>query len=139
MVGDTWHCPANLTSGTPRLLCSQSRMSPDDNLDLGRHIYIMEQGSHLGGTRASEPHSRSTLDKQKREVIHRANEQWRAEYKKMAVAAKAAERRRQFPSLAPPQQLVPFKDFDYYYTRGFTLWRSNTGQTFKASASPTAS
>lgn len=68
---------------------------------------------------------------QKREVIRRANEQWQAEYKKIEAAAKAAERRGEFASLAPPQALIPFKDWDYYYTRGISVWKANAGQTFK--------
>lgn len=80
---------------------------------------------------AGAPQAQPDPDKEKREFIRRANEQWQAEYNKVAAAAKAAERRGEFSSLAPPQALIPFKDWDYYYTRGISVWKPNAGQTFR--------
>lgn len=77
---------------------------------------------------ASAPEAQADPDKEKRELIRRANEQWKAEYKK-AVAA--AGRLGYFASLRPPKALIPFKDWDYYYTRGISVWKPNAGQTFK--------
>jgi hypothetical protein len=69
---------------------------------------------------AGAPQAQPDPDKEKRELIRRANEQWQA------------ERRGEFiKSLAPPQALIPFKDWDYYYTRGISVWKPNAGQTFR--------
>lgn len=85
---------------------------------------------------ASQPQAKVDPAKEKREFIQRANAQWEAEYKKIEAATKAAEKRGEFSSLAPPKSLVPFKDWDYYYTRGISLWKPNPGQTFKAVGVP---
>jgi hypothetical protein len=85
---------------------------------------------------ASAPQAHPDPDKEKRELIRRANEQWQAKYKKDVAAAKAAERSGEFASLAPPQALIPFKDWDYYYTRGISVWKPNAGQTFKSVGVP---
>ncbi|NRF71330.1 DUF1353 domain-containing protein [Aquincola sp. S2] len=84
-------------------------------------------------TPASAPQD---LAKEKKELLRRANEQWQAEYQKQVAATKAAERRGEFSSLAPPKALIPFKDWDYYYTQGISLWKPNAGQTFKPVAVP---
>ncbi|MDT3678904.1 MAG: DUF1353 domain-containing protein [Burkholderiaceae bacterium] len=80
---------------------------------------------------ASQPQSDADPAKEKQEFIRRANAQWEAEHKKIAAAAQAGERRGEFSSLAPPKALVPFKDWDYYYTRGMSVWKSNPGQSFQ--------
>ncbi len=72
----------------------------------------------------------------KREFVRLANAHWEAEHKKVSDAAKAAEQRGEFSSLAPPQALIPFKDWDYYYTRGISVWRPNPGQTIQPVAVP---
>ncbi|WP_175160477.1 DUF1353 domain-containing protein [Achromobacter aegrifaciens] len=80
--------------------------------------------------------AQTDADQAKREFIRLANAQWAADHKKVADAAKAAEQRGEFSSLAPPQALIPFKDWDYYYTRGISVWRPNPGQTFQPIAVP---
>lgn len=74
--------------------------------------------------------------KEKKELLRRANDQWQAEYEKLLAANKAAERRGEFSSLAPPKALIPFKDWDYYYSQGISVWKPNLGQTFKPVAVP---
>lgn len=81
---------------------------------------------------ASGPGAQANPIKEKQEFLRRANEQWQTEYKKIEAAAKAAERRGEFSSLAPPQALIPFKDWDYYYTRGISTWKPNAGQNLKS-------
>ena len=81
---------------------------------------------------AGAPKAPADAESQKREIIRQANSQWQAAHKKAVAAAKAAERRGRFSSLAPPQALIPFKDWDYYYTRGISRWKPNAGQRFKA-------
>lgn len=88
------------------------------------------------GASSDAPLAQTAPDQAKRELIRRANEQWQAEYNEILTAAKAAERRGEFASLSPPQALIPFKDWDYYYTRGISVWRPNSGQTFKSVAVP---
>ena len=83
---------------------------------------------------ASEPQAKADPTKEKRELIRRANEQWQAEYNKAVAEAKAG--RFDLASLAPPQALIPFKDWDYYYTLGISVWKPNAGQTFKPVAVP---
>jgi hypothetical protein len=82
------------------------------------------------------PQSKSA-DDTKRLFIQRANEQWQTDFKKALAAAREAERRGEFTSLAPPQQLIPFGDWDYYYTKGRSAqWHPNSGQNFKAVTVP---
>lgn len=62
----------------------------------------------------------------------RANEQWKKDYDVTVAKALEAEKRGEFASLAPPQELVPFKDWDYYYTKGRSAtWTPNEGQQYK--------
>lgn len=68
-----------------------------------------------------------------KEFVQRVNAQLKADYATAEAAAKEEEKRGQFASLAPPGQLVPFLDWDYYYTKGTRArWSPNAGQTFKA-------
>lgn len=70
--------------------------------------------------------------KSKHDFIKAANEQWMKEHDIELAKAKEEEKRGQFSSLAPPQQLLPFKDWDYYYTMGSSSrWAPNPGQTYK--------
>jgi hypothetical protein len=65
----------------------------------------------------------------KRRFLQAANDQWKAQHAAAARAAKAAERRGEFASLSPPVQLIPFKDWDYYYCKGRGPdWFPNKGQ-----------
>src|SRR4051794_22774263 len=69
----------------------------------------------------------------KRTFLQRANEQWKREFDRAKAKAKEAERQGEFASLAPPQELIPFKDWDYYYTKGrAAVWIPNPGQKYKA-------
>lgn len=72
----------------------------------------------------------------KKDLVRKANAHWDAEHKRLLAEAKAAEKRGEFASLSPPQALTPFKDWDYYYTRGISVWRPNPGQTFKPVSVP---
>lgn len=77
-------------------------------------------------------------DQPKRGFLQRANEQWKREAELELVKAMEAERRGEFSSLTPPQELVPFKDWDYYYTKGRAArWTPNPGQKYKAVTVPT--
>lgn len=138
-----------MREGEPRFLLSPSRASKPD---LGRAVLYAKEESMLTTTRrallisgltltlpwarraladpAGAPQTQPDPNKEKREFIRRANEQWQGEYNKAVAAAKEAERGGEFSSLAPPQALIPFKDWDYYYTRGISTWRPNPGQTF---------
>ena len=79
----------------------------------------------------ANPRAQSS-DQPKREFLQRANEQWKRESELELARAKEAERRGEFSSLAPPQQLLPFKDWDFYYTKGrAAVWRPNAGQVHK--------
>ncbi len=63
--------------------------------------------------------------------IKNANKQWSQQYAIEKAAAKEREIHGEFSSLAPPQQLIPFKDWDYYYTKGNSaVWTPNPGQNF---------
>lgn len=73
----------------------------------------------------------ATIAKQKRDLVRGANEQWAADHEKLLRAAREAERRGEFSSLAPPSALVPFKDWDFYYTRGISTWRPNEGDKYE--------
>jgi hypothetical protein len=68
----------------------------------------------------------------KREFVRQMNELWKKQSEAEEARAKEEEKRGQFSSLAPPQELKPFKDWDYYYTKGRpTLWSPNPGQSAK--------
>lgn len=44
------------------------------------------------------------------------------------IAAKGRERHGEFSSLSPPGQLVPFKDWDYFYLKGSSeVWMPDAG------------
>lgn len=58
------------------------------------------------------------IDDEKRRFIAAANQQWTSESEIEAVAAKEREKHGEFASLSPPQQLIPFKDWDFYYLKG---------------------
>jgi hypothetical protein len=80
--------------------------------------------AHLDPTLAASDNVRARF-------IKAANADWQAKYERVLAEAKAAEKRGEFSSLAPPERLVPFKDWDYYYTDGhFAQWRPNPGQPF---------
>ena len=82
-------------------------------------------------TARANPQAQSS-DESKRGFLQRANEQWQREFERSLAKAKEAERRGEFASLAPPQELVPFKDWDYYYTKGRPArWAPNRGQKYK--------
>ena len=68
-----------------------------------------------------------------KEFVERVNAQWVSEHENAIARAKEEEKRGEFASLAPPGQLVPFGDWDYYYTKGTRAnWTPNPGQPFKA-------
>lgn len=68
----------------------------------------------------------------KAEFVRKVNAQWDAGHEKALARAKAEEKNGSFASLAPPEKLVPFKDWDYYYTKGVRAkWKPNSGQTYK--------
>lgn len=68
-----------------------------------------------------------------KDYVRRVNAQWTLEYEAAVAAAKEREKRGEFASLSPPGQLVPFGDWDYYYTLGARArWAPNQGQPFKA-------
>lgn len=68
------------------------------------------------------------IDEPKRDFVTRANEDWRNKYE-----AHRRGRASLVSLLAPPKQLVPFKDWDYYYTaRTEAIWTPNRGQRYKS-------
>ena len=68
----------------------------------------------------------------KREFIERASAQWKQEYAAMLARANEDELRGKFSSLSPPHELIPFKDWDYYYVKGSgPVWVPNKGQPYK--------
>ncbi|MGO4552079.1 DUF1353 domain-containing protein [Lysobacter sp. 2RAF19] len=72
------------------------------------------------------------VDTAKRDFIKRINEEASRELEIALAAAKEMEKRGVFASLMPPQQLVPFKDWDYYYLKGMpSVWSPNPGQKYK--------
>ena len=78
---------------------------------------------------SASPKSDDISDKVK--FIKNANKQWLQDYKKEEAAEIVREKHGEFSSLAPPQQLIPFKDWDYYYTKGNPeVWAPNPGQKF---------
>lgn len=84
----------------------------------------------------AHPQTQSS-DQAKRGFLQRANEQWKRESELEIAKAKEAERRGEFASLAPPQELVPFRDWDYYYTKGRSArWTPNPGQKYSAVSVP---
>jgi Protein of unknown function (DUF1353) len=69
---------------------------------------------------------------QRIDFVKRANNAWMKEHEQALAVAKEEEKRGQFSSLAPPGQLIPFKDWDFYYTQGhFATWAPNRGQPYK--------
>lgn len=70
--------------------------------------------------------------KTKQDFVKRVNAQWIAEHEAAAARAREEEKQGKFASLSPPGQLVPFKDWDYYFTKGVrATWAPNSGQPFK--------
>jgi hypothetical protein len=75
-----------------------------------------------------------TSDDPKRTFVRRANEEWKLEFE---LAAEEAARRGVSRKLEPPQELVPFKDRDYYFTKGrAAVWTPNPGQKYKSVTVP---
>lgn len=71
--------------------------------------------------------------KAKQAFVLGMNKYWKAEHDKVAAEAKAAEKRGEFSSLAPPRELARFKDWDYYYLKGSaSVWSPNPGQPYRA-------
>jgi hypothetical protein len=68
-------------------------------------------------------------DQAKRDFIKAANEQWKAEYAAAEARRKEREKRGEFASTQPPIELMPFKDWDFYYCKGRgPNWIPNKGQ-----------
>jgi hypothetical protein len=81
--------------------------------------------------------SASEATREKQAFVVGLNKHWKAEDEKVAAEARAAEKRGEFSSLAPPRELGRFKDWDYYYLKGSSsVWRPNPGQAFKAVTVP---
>jgi hypothetical protein len=65
----------------------------------------------------------------KRAFVERANVEWQAEFQR---AREDMQRRGIIAALRPPQQLVPFGDWDYYYIKGMgAVWAPNPGQPYR--------
>jgi len=91
-----------------------------------------QAGSQTGQKSAGSHTNPKAADNQKREFISRANAEWEEANKKAEAQAKEDEKRGKFSSLSPPSQLVPFKDWDYYFTKGLpAIWSPNPGQPYK--------
>ena len=72
-----------------------------------------------------------------KDFVSRVNAQWNADYEVAVAAAQEREKKGEFASLAPPGQLVPFGDWDYYYTKGTRArWAPNPGQPFQPVSVP---
>lgn len=115
-----------------RVYCSHSELRMTDHSRrtvLGSVCGLLLGDSVLANTlAASSPNGSIT----KAEFVRKVNAQWDAEYQKALARAKAEEKKGSFASLAPPEKLVPFKDWDYYYTRGVRAkWKPNSGQRYK--------
>jgi hypothetical protein len=103
--------------------------------DLSRRaVLVAACGVSVGGTAFANQQAASPAPAKtsKAEFVRQVNAHWLAENEKAEARAKAEEKRGSFSSLAPPEMLVPFKDWDYYYTKGVRAkWKPNPGQTYK--------
>jgi Protein of unknown function (DUF1353). len=64
--------------------------------------------------------------------ISAANKQWMAAHKIQEDAAREHEKFGEFASLSPPKELVPFKDWDFYYLKGSSeVWTPDPGQKYQ--------
>ena len=85
-----------------------------------------------------EEPKRALPEEPKHAFLRRANEQWRREYDLALAKLRSPNGTGSRASLIPPQELVPFKDWDYYYTRGRpAVWSPNAGQQYKFVEVPT--
>ena len=76
-------------------------------------------------------------NKAKREFIERARTQWKQDYAAILLSAKEDQRRGVLSSLSPPRELIPFKDWDYYYVKGSgPMWFPNKGQPYTSVVVP---
>lgn len=93
--------------------------------------------SRYAMSQAESSHADGLDLERKKEFVRQANAQWQAEFTKARAEALAAERRGEFSSVAPPKELKPFKDWDYYYLSGSTMsWSPNEGQPYEAVTVP---
>ena len=89
-------------------------------------------------TRALPEMPKALPKEPKRAFVVRANEQWRREYELAQTKLKSPSDTGRLASLVPPQELVPFKDWDFYYTKGRpAVWSPNAGQQYKLVEVPT--
>lgn len=78
-----------------------------------------------------------SVSRERIDFVKEANRAWLKEHERALEVARDEEKRGQFSSLSPPGQLIPFKDWDFYYTQGhFSTWTPNPGQTYKGVSVP---
>jgi hypothetical protein len=103
-------------------------------MDTQRRSFLISSAAVATAPRTRQAKSQDSLTEavEQKEFVKRANQEWLEAHHRELAAAKEAELRGEFSSLSPPQQLVPFKDWDFYYLKGSpSFWSPNPGQEYE--------